>query len=269
MRKTTAQKVSYRGIGIHTGETSSVVIHPGDGRGILFYVNGVEIPALLSHKIADARCTVLGRDNMIVMTVEHLLATLYAFEIDDCIIEMCSGREMPIGDGSALHWCALLHEAGQNVTEGISTVTPVRNSLVYNDDRVTITAQPDDRFCVDFLFDGTQFNYEQQEIAFTVTPEVFEKEIAPARTFGFWQEIELLRAQGLAAGGSFENALVIKDGLPYNTEYRMPKEPVRHKVLDFIGDIALIGKRVRGSFRAERSGHYHNNRFAVQLSKEL
>lgn len=269
MRKTTARKVKYRGVGIHTGAISEVCIHPGDGRGIIIRIGGAEIPALLSYKIDDSRCTTLGNGTAKVMTVEHLLATLYAFGIDDCIIEMLHGFEIPIGDGSASIWCRLMHEAGMQMIAGEADEAVIAQSFVYQDGAVRITAEPSDSMTVAFLFDGTRFDFEQQEIAFAITPDVFEKEIAPARTFGFWQEIESLRAQGLAVGGSFENALVIKDGVPYNTEYRMSNEPVRHKILDFLGDMALIGKRLRGDFRAERSGHFHNCRFALQLIKEI
>ncbi len=269
MRKTITHTVEYRGVGIHTGEACAFRLHPGDGSGIKFLINDIIIPAHLSFKCADTRCTTLGRDGITIMTVEHLLAALYAFDIDDCIIEMRQGKEIPIGDGSALPFCALLREAGISQTEGEPDIVAVKKSVTYAEGEVSISVTPSHETRITFLFDGSKFEYPSQRESIVFTQETFEREIAPARTFGFWQEIALLRGNGFAAGGSFENALVIKDGLPYNTEYRMTNEPVRHKILDFVGDIALIGKRVRGDFIAERSGHFHNNRFALQLSGQL
>ncbi len=269
MRRTLAESISFSSVGIHTGELCAIRLHPSHNSGIIFLRNGITIPATFRYKSDDRRSTALSHDGVSVMTVEHLLATFYAYAVDDCIVEITSGSEIPIGDGSAAMFCALLNTAGIAQTEGMPDIFVIQRPFSYEKDSVKISVEPRDITSIDFTYDGAKFGFPVQRTQIDITQVNFERDIAPARTFGFWEEIEYLRKNGLAVGGSFDNALVIKDGLPYNTEYRMPDEPVKHKILDLIGDLSLAGKRFVGAFTAERSGHYHNGRFVQCLYETM
>jgi UDP-3-O-[3-hydroxymyristoyl] N-acetylglucosamine deacetylase len=220
--------------------------------------NGAEIRASVGNVVETAYATVLGSGDARISTVEHFLSALYGMEIDNAVVEV-DGPELPILDGSA-----------RPVAEAIDFVgaveSPVRRRFLWvsknekltrNGSMVAIAPSDNLEVLVTVDFPGTLIG--KQWLKFTLTPENFLKEVAPARTFVLREQIDALWKAGLAKGGSLENAIVVEGDKVHNTEgLRFQNEFVRHKLLDFIGDIALVGRPVRGFFLAVRPGHTVN-----------
>jgi UDP-3-O-[3-hydroxymyristoyl] N-acetylglucosamine deacetylase len=266
MRKTIKNRIDFKGNGIHSGETARIALHPVSGEGLFFQKNKVMIPASVSYKTGDRRGTTLGRDGETVQTVEHLLAALYGMGITDCRIEFIQGNELPILDGSALEFAEALSRECRELD--LPLLTYSLPDYRYHQGEVVITSSPAEELTLSFLYDGSRFGIGFQEYTLTITPESFLREIAPARTFGFFEELEMLKEAGLAKGGNTDNALILKEGKPVNNAFRLDQELVRHKILDFMGDLSLCGRQVKGECRAERSGHFHNTEF-VKIIMEV
>ncbi len=270
MRKTLKQKISFSGVGLHTGKKSKIELHPlKQPGGIVFLINGIKIPAKLSYKKDSRRGTILKKDNQSVETVEHILSSLYAMNIDDCIIEVSKGNEVPIMDGSNYPFIKKIIKIGILKKNQKREIVEINNEIKYNKDDVEIIGKPYEGFKINFLFDGKKFGYKKEEMTFLLTEKNYIEKIARARTFGFWQEIEYLKENNYAKGADLNNVLVIKNGNPYKNSFRFKKELVAHKILDFIGDLSLVGKRVMGFFKVKRSGHYHNGRFFKKILEDM
>ena len=263
MRRTIKRAIDFQGPGIHSGQEAHIRLHPSESGGIRFRLGGALIPAHISFKTGDRRGTTLGREGTAVQTVEHLLAAFYGMEVTDCLVEFLSGTELPILDGSALDFARALHEESRVLDESAPPL--LLPSFSYRQEDVLVESLPEEGLTISFLYDGSRFGLAPQEYSLAVTPQAFLKEIAPARTFGFYEELQMLQKAGLARGGTTDNALVIKDGRPLKNEYRMDRELVRHKILDFLGDLSLCGHQVKGRIRAERSGHFHNTEFVKKM----
>ncbi|MCX5750243.1 MAG: UDP-3-O-acyl-N-acetylglucosamine deacetylase [Candidatus Saganbacteria bacterium] len=260
-QKTIKNCFSFSGIGIHSGNACSMQVLPAKaGTGICFIVTDasppVEIPASPSYIVKKSRETSLAKDDIEIRTVEHFLAAAHGLGIDNLIIEI-TGRELPTVDGSALPFVEAFQKAGIVVLDYPKKVFMVHSSIaIENDDgEASLIILPFTHFrisCfVDFPVIGCQF------FSFDSEKHSFEKEIAPARTFGYAEEIEALKEKGLAKGASLENALGInKDG--YMNPPRFPNEPVRHKILDLFGDLALLNGYIKGHIIAIKSGHKLN-----------
>ncbi len=295
--KHTIQKpVSFTGIGLHSGEVATVHFKPAlEDEGIVFIRTDLpdnpEIPADIDHVVDISRGTTIGLNDATVGTIEHVLAAIKGLGIDNMRIEI-DGGEVPVGDGSALPYMELLKEAGlkeQNAKreyfefdEAISFSNPEEN--------VDVVIVPSNELKVTFMIDY-QHPYLGTQYTFMPGIDHFEKEFAGARTFCFINEIMMLRKQGLIRGGSLENALVIgepemgedeleklrevfeyeepitvsQQGILNSHPLRFPNEFVRHKVVDLLGDIALLGVPIKGHILAARSGHKTN----VELVKKL
>lgn len=244
----------FEGVGVHTGAPSSVDIVPASpGSGITFVLSeGTRVQASAEFVTETARATVLGRDGATVSTVEHLMAALFAMGVDNATVTV-SGPEIPVMDGSAKAFAEKIAQSG------VLSQNEIRNRLVITsphffreDDRVLVVL-PASRLRVRFLADfappiGTQF-FDAE-----ITPEIFLNEIAAARTFGYLHEVEALRKRGLAQGGTLENAVVFGPDGPLKP-LRWPDEVVRHKVLDLLGDLSLIGVYPQCEVIAIKSGH--------------
>jgi UDP-3-O-[3-hydroxymyristoyl] N-acetylglucosamine deacetylase len=265
---TVSKPIEFEGIGLHTGIPTSARILPAPpGTGVLFRRTdiGVDIPARVEHVAETAYATVLSRDGARLSTVEHFLSALYGMEIDNAIVEV-DAPELPILDGSAVEIAAAIHSAG-----ALSQPDRRRFLRVYENDRIrqngsliTLSPSPDLEILVTVDFPGTAIGRQWANI--TLSPERFLREIAPARTFVLRDQIEALRAAGLARGGSLDNAIVVDGGAVHNTEgLRFPDEFARHKLLDFLGDIALLGRPLRGAFVAVRPGHTVNHSLTEYL----
>jgi UDP-3-O-[3-hydroxymyristoyl] N-acetylglucosamine deacetylase len=225
---------------------------------------GVEIPATLESLARLDHATTLSRDGVSIDTVEHLLSALGALGVDDVLVEV-DGPEVPILDGSAAPFVILIHEAGlrplavhRRYLKILKPVEVVRGAKL-------IRLTPADHFQVSYTIGFDHPLLQHQAASFRVTPEVFAEQIAPARTFGFLREVETLRRNGLALGGSLENAIVIGESGVLNNKLRFDDEFVRHKVLDVIGDLSLLGHPVIGHLEAVKAGHALHAALAQKL----
>jgi len=256
-RRTLRRGVACTGIGLHCGRPVRLRLVPAPAEHGIRFVRtdvGVEIPATLAHIGAQDHATTLNRDGVSIGTVEHLLAALSGLGVDDVRIEV-DGPEVPVLDGSAAPFVILLHEAGLRPLavprQLLRVVQPVE--VVHGAKFARLV--PSEHFEVSYTIGFDHPLLRHQALALRVTPRSFSEQIAPARTFGFLREVELLRKSGLALGGSLENAVVIGETGVLNNKLRFEDEFVRHKILDAIGDLALVGHPLVGRLEATRAGH--------------
>ncbi len=268
-QQTLRRQVSYAGIGLHSGSKVSLTLKPAvAGTGVVFRHAdlGIDIPANIDHVTAINYATVLGKDGATVETVEHLLAALVSAGVDNVIIELTQ-REVPIMDGSSAPFLFLIQEAGlkkQSAARGyLKVLRPV--TVASGDKHIAI--YPSDHFKVSYTISFEHPMLRHQSRTTRITEQTFNDDIAPARTFGFLKEVEWMRQQGLALGGSLDNAIVIGDTGPLNA-LRFDDEFVRHKILDAVGDLALLGAPVLGHVVAHRAGHGLHTMLAKQLLAE-
>ena len=237
------------------------------GSGITFVRNdrgGMWVPASASAAVLAERRTQLGDGDDALHTVEHVLAAVSGAQIDDVDIVM-DGPEPPILDGSARPFLEALVEAGVAPNGGKADYLTVRTPFVHKDGDSEYEVAPCERLELDVAIDFPHPLVGGQRGQWTVTPETFARELAPARTFGFHHEVEMLRSRGLIKGGSTSNALLLDDGGVVENSLRWPDEFVRHKALDCVGDLALAGRRVKAHIVARRPSH----RGTVTLVREL
>jgi UDP-3-O-[3-hydroxymyristoyl] N-acetylglucosamine deacetylase len=231
-------------------------------------LGGLEVPATVRHVGGINHATGLTRDAVRVDTVEHLLAAFVSLGVDNAVVELNS-PEVPIMDGSAAPFIYLIQEAGLKqlpaLRRYLKIVRPI--SLSRGDKRIAL--YPSDHFKITYsiAFDHPLLRHQSRTIR--LTEESFVDEIAPARTFGFLEDVEMMRQQGLALGGSLENAIVIGDTGVLNNALRFDDEFVRHKILDVIGDMALVGHPIIGHLVAHRGGHALHTEFAAQVLDEV
>jgi UDP-3-O-[3-hydroxymyristoyl] N-acetylglucosamine deacetylase len=269
-QRTLRRTISCAGIGLHSGKKVTLTLKPAPAdHGIRFRrtdLDGVEIPAHVSHLAAFQYATGLARETGSVDTVEHLLAALASQGIDNAVVEL-NHPEVPIMDGSAAPFVYLVNEAGIRRLSTPRRYLRVRRpvSLSHGDKR--IAAYPADEFKVSYSISFDHPLLRQQFKSLPITEESFAEEIAPARTFGFLKEVEMLRQRGLALGGSLDNAVVLGETGPLNT-LRFEDEFVRHKILDVVGDISLVGYPIIGHLVVERGGHALHTAFAARLLEE-
>jgi UDP-3-O-[3-hydroxymyristoyl] N-acetylglucosamine deacetylase len=269
-QRTLRRTISCAGIGLHSGRKVTLTLKPAPAdHGIRFRrtdLDGVEIPAHVSHLAAFQYATGLARETGSVDTVEHLLAALASQGVDNAVVEL-NHPEVPIMDGSAAPFVFLVNEAGTRKLGSPRRYLRVRQplSLSHGDKRMAI--YPADEFKVSYSISFDHPLLRQQARSMTITEESFAEEIAPARTFGFLKEVEMLRQRGLALGGSLDNAVVLGETGALNT-LRFEDEFVRHKILDVVGDISLVGFPIIGHLVVERGGHALHTAFAARLLEE-
>ncbi|HSD66604.1 MAG TPA: UDP-3-O-acyl-N-acetylglucosamine deacetylase [Vicinamibacteria bacterium] len=256
-RRTLRREVECTGIGLHSGKPVRLRLLPAPAEhGIRFARTdvGVEIPATLAHIGNQDHATTLDLDGVSIGTVEHLLAALAGLGVDDARVEV-DGPEVPVLDGSAAPFVILLHEAGLRPLAvprlHLRVLTPVE--IVHGSKRARLA--PADHFEIAYAIGFDHPLLRHQELSLRLTPRSFTEAIAPARTFGFLREVEMLRKSGLALGGSLENAVVIGETGVLNNKLRFEDEFVRHKILDAVGDLALLGCPILGRLEARRAGH--------------
>jgi UDP-3-O-[3-hydroxymyristoyl] N-acetylglucosamine deacetylase len=270
-QRTLRRSISCAGIGLHSGNKVTLSLKPAAADfGIRFRradLGGLEIPATVKHVGGFNYATGLARDAVKVDTVEHLLAAFVSLGIDNVVVELNS-PEVPIMDGSSAPFIYLIHEAGvKRLAEPrkfLKVLRPI--SLSRGDKRIAL--YPSDHFKVTYsiAFDHPLLRHQARTLR--ITEESFVEEIAPARTFTFLKEVEMLRQQGLALGGSLENAIVIGESGVLNNGLRFDDEFVRHKILDVIGDMALVGHPIVGHLVAHRGGHALHTEFAARVLEE-
>ncbi|KPJ69697.1 hypothetical protein AMJ44_02805 [candidate division WOR-1 bacterium DG_54_3] len=257
-QKTISKPFQLSGIGLHSGEETTLLFSPAPpNTGICFIKEEKRIPALVDYIKETQRGTTLDE----IAVIEHLLSAAYGLGVDNLEIEV-RGGELPALDGSSLPYAEALELAGLIEQNELKNFLILGKPIKVFEGEASLEALPYRGFKVDFVVDfpgaGEQrFSFDPQKVD-------FKKEIAPARTFGYIEEYEILKAQGLALGASFENALVLgKDG--YINTPRFPDELVRHKILDLIGDLALLGRPLLAEVKAIKSGHTLN----IELARLL
>jgi UDP-3-O-[3-hydroxymyristoyl] N-acetylglucosamine deacetylase len=272
-QRTLRRPVSCSGIGLHSGNKVTLSLKPAPADyGIRFQrsdLGGLEIPATVTHLGGNQLATGLTREAVSVETVEHLLAALTALGIDNCIVEL-NTPEVPIMDGSAAPFVYLiLNEAGVKRLPApkkfLKVLRPI--SLSQGDKRIAL--YPSDHFKVTYSISFDHPLIRHQSRTMKITDETFVDEIAPARTFGFLKEVEMLRQKGLALGGSLDNAIVLGENTVLNNALRFEDEFVRHKILDVIGDLSLVGYPVIGHLVAHRGGHALHTAFAARILEDV
>jgi UDP-3-O-[3-hydroxymyristoyl] N-acetylglucosamine deacetylase len=267
-RKTIREGVKVEGIGLHSGGRAKVFLHPCEGgHGIVFSVHNEQgsalIPALTPFVAETRRRVVLAKDGVSVQTVEHLLAACFGMGVTDLIVEV-QGAELPIGDGSAQLWVDAFKEAGVVCLNEPAPLFSPTETVTVQDGDAFLTIAPSDRFTATVTFTTNHPLVGVQTATFDEETDDFVTAIAPARTFGFWEEVEALLTQGLAKGGSLENALVVFPDR-YSSPLRFPDELARHKLLDLMGDLMLLGRRLTAKVTAKASGHSLHHRLCQTL----
>lgn len=257
---TIARPVTYSGIGLHTGDQCHMTFLPAEANaGLRFVRTDVsgrpEIEVNPENVVGTERGTSIGCKEAKVHTIEHVLAALAVRGIDNLTIEL-DASEPPVGDGSSLPFWKALQEAGIRELDAPRRRYRVEEPIFYEDGNVEISLLPSDRLQISFSIDFDHPLVNHQFASFEITPEIFEREIAPARTFGFLHEIEALKEAGLIRGGNLRNAIVIGDDKILNEErLRFPTELVRHKILDLLGDLKVLNVDLEAHIVAQRSGH--------------
>lgn len=272
-QKTIEKSASIEGVGLHTGEKSRLTFKPSAANtGILFIKKGSadaepvkpDIDSLLDTRKFPRR-TSIGNGHFQIHTVEHLLSALYSMEIDNIIIEI-EGSECPGMDGSAKPFVDLFRKAGIKILNSERDVFTVKEPIYVSSNGTHIIALPSDEFRISYMLDypGTILN--SQYASYTISPENYEKEIAPARTFCMREEVDSLKKLGLGKGSDYKNTLVIdgKKGVIDN-KFRFSDEPVRHKISDLIGDLALFGNYVSAHIIGIKSGHSINTKLIKKI----
>ena len=241
---TLIRSVERSGVGLHHGRESTVMLLPCERPGIFMsFDQDTDSPIRLRpDQVRDSQlCTTLDLGERRVATVEHLLAALAGCGVSHVEIRL-KGDEIPLLDGSALGWVEAIAEAGLSPAASPRPDPPqLEQTLVRHRGSSVITATPAEHFTLVGVIDFPQRAIGRQQFALALTPERFVEQIAPARTFGFRDQVEQLRAAGLIQGGALDNALVCDGDGWLNPPLRFPDEPVRHKLLDLIGDLALVG----------------------------
>ncbi len=300
-QRTIKQPVSISGVGLHTGNTSTLTFLPApENYGIRFKRTDIpdcpEILADIEHVVDISRGTTIGQNCTVIHTVEHVLAAIAGLEIDNILVEL-TNNEPPVIDGSALPFVEILLQAGFETQNSPKDYIIIENTIAYHNEerKVDIIVVPSDQFRITFMVDYQNPALGTQYTSLYSLEEEFVKEFAPARTFCFLHEVEMLKEQGLIKGGNVDNAIVIIDrqidesefdrlkrlfnipnsvvlgsnGILGGKELRFYNEPVRHKALDLIGDLALLGVPLIGHIVAARSGHAANVELVKVLRKEF
>jgi UDP-3-O-[3-hydroxymyristoyl] N-acetylglucosamine deacetylase len=270
-QRTLRRSISCAGIGLHSGNKVTLSLRPAPAdSGIRFRrsdAGGREVPATVSHVGGINLATGLARDAVRVDTVEHLMAAFVSLGVDNAVVELNS-PEVPIMDGSAAPFVYLIQEAGikqlPTPRRYLKVLRPI--SVSRGDKRISL--YPSDHFKVTYSISFDHPLLRHQSRTLRVTEESFIEEIAPARTFGFLEDVEMMRQQGLALGGTLENAIVIGDTGVLNNALRFDDEFVRHKILDVIGDMALVGYPIIGHLVAHRGGHALHTALAARVLEE-
>jgi UDP-3-O-[3-hydroxymyristoyl] N-acetylglucosamine deacetylase len=270
-QQTLKRSVSCTGIGLHSGRSVTLRLRPAPAHhGIRFRrldLDGLEVPAIAARVAGIDYATGLAQDAASVDTVEHLLAALVGLGIDNVTVEL-NQAEVPIMDGSAASFVYLVHEAEVRRLKPprrfLRVARPI--SLTCGDKSIALYPADDFRVTYSISFDHPLLRHQSRTQH--VTEETFVEEIASARTFGFLKEVEQLRRKGLALGGSLDNAIVLGETGFLNNTLRFEDEFVRHKILDVIGDLALVGHPIIGHVVAHRGGHALHAGFARKILEE-
>lgn len=264
-QSTIAREIELKGVGVHSGAPVSLVLHPAEadvGHRFMVSKRGrivAEIPATVEHVKNLTLCTVIGDETGVTVgTVEHLLAALRGLGVDNCYIEI-EGKEVPIMDGSSQAFVAAIDEVGMRMLPASRKYIKVLKPIRVDEGDCWGELVPHSGFRLDVQIDFETKVIGSQRMSWEMSPGVFRNELSRARTFGFMSDVEKLWKAGLALGASLDNSVAIGEDKIINPEgLRYPKEFVRHKMLDAVGDLSLAGRPLLGSYRSVRGGHRLN-----------
>jgi UDP-3-O-[3-hydroxymyristoyl] N-acetylglucosamine deacetylase len=265
-QRTLAKSVSCSGIGVHSGRKVCLNIYPAPiNHGIKFkrtdLSDGRSIPALFSRVVDTSLATVIGQDGCIVSTIEHLMATFSGLSIDNALVELDS-YELPIMDGSAAPFTQLIKSADIENQNAPRFFFIAKEPIILEENGKSVGIYPGSERRITYTIIFNHPLVQTQSFSINLSADEFENEIAPARTFGFYHEIEYLKKFGLARGGSLDNAVVLdREKILNPGGLRYPDEFVRHKILDCIGDFSLLGMPIMGHIKVHKSGHEFNHEF--------
>lgn len=275
--QTIRDSVSFEDIAVHSGKRVRAQFLPAPaGSGINFrridLPGSAEVKAIIDNVMPEEsyRRTLLSSPSGVqVFTVEHLLAAIYGLEIDNLTIEL-DGEEVPFADGSALPYVEILLAAGLTTQEKERQELAIEQPLVYREEPdIAVSALPWEDFAITFFIDYPNRVVGKQALHLKITPEVFIKEIAPARTYLFLKDVAELKTQGLIKGGDLDRAVLISEDKILTPSLRFKDEIVRHKILDIIGDLALLGRKIKAHIIAKKSGHRAHLNFLKKLKGSL
>ncbi len=275
-RQCTVQNpVSIDGVGLFTGEKVTLRLLPSEKEIGIFFVRTdtpqrVVVPSDLDHLVSSSRCTMLQKGEFAVQTIEHLMAALHACGITNVVIEL-SGPEVPILDGSSLPFIELIEKAGICELDVEVPVYTLTSPVCYSHDEVQLVALPSTEYRISYTLHYPHSSFlRSQFYSSKIDKEIFVSNIAPCRTFSLYEEVMPLIEKKFIKGGSLQNGIIIKGDEVLNPEgIRFPDEMVRHKVLDLIGDLALMGCFFSAHIIAIRSGHASNHALARELLKAI
>ena len=271
MQTTLKKPVKISGVGLHTGCQVSITLRPApEDTGVIFRrvdLQNFQIEALRKRVSRVVLATTLMKKGVMLSTVEHILSALYGLELDNVYIDIDS-LEVPIMDGSALPFVEMVSQAGIQKQDKERIFLKIQKPIRLKNREKFISIEPASSFQISYEIDFTHPKIGHQVLNMELTPEIYRRDIAYARTFGFYAEVEDLRKKGLIRGGSFDNAVVLSETEIMNGELRSPDEFVRHKILDLIGDISLCGYPLIGHIRAHKAGHALHTSLATTLVRD-
>ena len=272
-QRTLQTVATCEGIGLHTGQSVRMCLRPAPANsGVVF--KRVDLPAAPTIEAKPANivdvhhATTIGKGGVKVRTIEHLMAAFAGMGLDNVLVEL-HGEEVPVMDGSAAPFVEIIQKAGLRRQMVPRTYLKVKERLVVEAERRSIQIVPSERLQVIYTMRFDHPLLGEQSVAFDISRDTFIREIAGCRTFGFLKDVEELRRRNLALGGSFDNAVVIGDGGVVNGDLRFRDELVRHKVLDLLGDLYLLGKPVLGTVIAHSAGHLLHTRLVQEIQRHL
>lgn len=271
-QRTLKNSVVLRGLGLHSGIKTGMILSPlPPDSGIVFgdISTGLRVPALLENVHSTEYATTLSNGSVTIKTIEHIMSALHSYRITNLLIKI--GDEAPIMDGSALDFCQIIEDSGIEDQDGFIEEIIVNEPVSVGDeaDGPGIRVEPAPIFSIQYHLDypapigAQEYEYVHQ------SGEHYKETIAPARTFGFIRDVKKLEEAGLAGGGKLSNFVLIDDEKVINTPLRFPDEPARHKILDLIGDLYLLGRPIRGKIIARKSGHTQNIALIKKISERL
>jgi UDP-3-O-acyl N-acetylglucosamine deacetylase len=265
MQRSIKEKIEYKGVCLHSGEIAHLEILPAPlNTGIVFKIDGVKISASVSNVVKSEREIILRKEGFQVRVVEHLLAAISGLGISNLYIQL-DKEEVPFGDGSSKVFVDLFEEAGLvDQGEDLEKIK-IKEPIWVEDRKGVIIGLPYEGFKISYLIKYPHRLINLQYASYEIDREVFVREIASARTYTFLSEVEGLRKKGLIKGGNLDNAVVIGEDRILNKKLRFKNEMVRHKILDLIGDLSLIGKPLKGHIIAIKSGHTLNIKLGEKI----
>ncbi|MCX8093015.1 MAG: UDP-3-O-acyl-N-acetylglucosamine deacetylase [Candidatus Goldbacteria bacterium] len=268
-QQTIKKSFEISGIGLHHGGKNKIIFHPADeNSGIILNINSHSYNLHIQKVISTIRGTDVCFNGLKIATIEHLLASIKGLGIDNVVLEI-HGNEAPILDGSSKIFCNKILKNGIIKQRRLKKIFEINKPILVNNNDKHIIALPSETFKIFYFSDFSSFCIKPDFWGGSITPEFFLKNIAPARTFGFKDEIEILKNKGLIKGATLKNAILIDRGRPINTKLRFKNELTRHKILDIIGDLAYISGYLKICIIAYKTGHTENIMMVKELLKNI